>query len=354
MIHDTSLCKSRGLLVCLLACLLQPFSVGHLAVGHLAGGHGQLSAKQPVLKNPTADAKARSQKRSDERAAWKSADQKLLKTASMIQVQAKVAHLITKYKSQDILVVFDIDNTLLAMNQDLGSDQWFGWQNELLETDPESPDLVAKDFGQLLDVQATLYALSEMHPPEPKAVAVVKAIQTLKVKTIALTSRGPPVRNSTERELNRNAYDLSQSQIKINETARGQFLPYDPRQPVAHGLDAEIIKKLGTPRSVSYSAGVFLTAGQHKGYLLRTLVSRETGNRVKNGTFPYRAIVFVDDHERNCRKMLEAFRGLPVEVAAFHYTRELGNVERFQKSNKRHVVRAWKKLKKVLDRSFVR
>ena len=32
--------------------------------------------------------------------------------------------------NDQVLVVFDIDNTLLAMEQDLGSDQWYYWQKD--------------------------------------------------------------------------------------------------------------------------------------------------------------------------------------------------------------------------------
>ena len=50
------------------------------------------------------------------------------------------------------LFVFDIDNTLLTTKIDLGGDAWFGWQENLLKTNPQSPDLVAPDFAGLINV----------------------------------------------------------------------------------------------------------------------------------------------------------------------------------------------------------
>ena len=44
---------------------------------------------------------------------------------------------------ENVLVIFDIDNTILAMEQDLGSDQWYDWQKELQRHDGMTPYVVA-------------------------------------------------------------------------------------------------------------------------------------------------------------------------------------------------------------------
>ena len=73
-------------------------------------------------------------------------------TADFSRVVDKSKELVEKYSKENVLVVVDVDNTLLAMNQDLGSDQWYNWQSGLLKDDPSSPDLVAADFQGLLGV----------------------------------------------------------------------------------------------------------------------------------------------------------------------------------------------------------
>ena len=148
-------------------------------------------------------------------------------TADFSRVVDKSKELVEKYSKENVLVVVDVDNTLLAMNQDLGSDQWYNWQSGLLKDDPSSPDLVAADFQGLLGVQGTLFALSRMHPPEPKLPKQMAEIQQLGLTTVVLTSRSHEFRDATERELKRNGYDLASTAPGINEV-RGCLLYTSP------------------------------------------------------------------------------------------------------------------------------
>ncbi len=75
------------------------------------------------------------------------------------------------------------------------------------------------------------------------------------------------------RELRRNGYQVcdSKNQFVIKEQ-RGYFKPFDPEKPDARGLNAEIIADIGSePRDVSYSNGIYMTAGQHKGLYVEDL-----------------------------------------------------------------------------------
>src|SRR5210317_2157057 len=56
-------------------------------------------------------------------------------TSDLAEVTADVLQLSEKTDRNNILVVFDIDNTLLAMEQGLGSDSWYEWQKSLSEED---------------------------------------------------------------------------------------------------------------------------------------------------------------------------------------------------------------------------
>ncbi len=124
-----------------------------------------------------------------------------LDTSDFSRVEDAIDQLQESHQANEILLVVDIDNTLLAMNQDLGSDQWFNWQSDLLKDEPMSPDLVASDFAGLLRVQGDLFALSGMHPPEPSLPEIVNRIQNEKgITTVVLTSRGPDFRGAAECE----------------------------------------------------------------------------------------------------------------------------------------------------------
>lgn len=276
-------------------------------------------------------------------------------TADFRLVHLKVLELVAKHSLDQVLLVVDIDNTLLAMNQDLGSDQWFTWQAELLKTDPDSPDLVAKDFPGLLEAQGVLFALSQMHPPEPELPNLLAGLQQLGVTAVVLTSRGPDFRNATERELSRNGYDFTRPALAIDEQ-RGRFLPFDPKRPDAHGLSAEIIGPIASRLApVSYANGVYMTAGQHKGCMLRTLLSRAVPDyESRHEARLFRAIVFVDDHEKHANRMHEAFAEDNLDLVTFRYSREDGAVSKFKNSSKRHVVHGWRRVQDAVDSVLVR
>ncbi len=128
-------------------------------------------------------------------------------TADFERVQEKTVQMIDKHGAEQTLLVLDIDNTLLAMNQSFGSDQWFDWQSELLKKEPCSEVLVANNFEGLVEVQKLIFEISRMHPPQPDLPTIVSDLHP-KVKTIVLTSRGLTLRDVAERELSRNGYSF--------------------------------------------------------------------------------------------------------------------------------------------------
>lgn len=199
-----------------------------------------------------------------------------------------------------ILVVFDLDNTLLAMEQGLGSDQWYEWQKDAADQNPCDPRVVA----DRLAVQGALYFASAMRPTQEDAPRVLRKIQQAGIPAIALTSRGVDYRLQTFRELRRNGYEF-------RWTAPGP----------AGGWDENFIPDNGI-RPARYEDGVFLTAGQHKGAMLQALIARIA--------MPMPAAILVlDDKQTNLDAVLETFSGLQVPVHAWRYTAEDPNVEGF-------------------------
>ncbi len=108
---------------------------------------------------------------------------------------------VAQYGAGQVLLVLDIDNTLLASDTALGSDQWFDWQEYLLAQEPDSPQLVANDFPGLLNAQGLLFTLGSMHPPQADLPELIREVQATGVKTLVLTSRGDEFRTATSREL---------------------------------------------------------------------------------------------------------------------------------------------------------
>jgi hypothetical protein len=221
-------------------------------------------------------------------------------TSDLADVTADTLKLIEKTGMENILVVFDIDNTLLAMEQGLGSDQWYDWQKSLSEEDQCNP----RNVGERFAVQGALYFVSAMRASQEDAAAQVRAIQDEGVAVIALTSRGPDYQLQTFRELRRNDFSFSYSAIG----PAGGY--YEPFMPVEDG------------RLSLYEDGVFLTAGQHKGQMLYALLE-------KTGTPLPGVIVMADDKQKNLDAVKETFSALNIPVHAWRYTGEDDNVRNF-------------------------
>jgi hypothetical protein len=214
--------------------------------------------------------------------------------------------------SDRVLVVFDIDNTLLAMEQGLGSDQWYYWQKELQAASPCDPAVVADRFA----AQGALYFASAMRPTQPDAAEQLQRLQDAGLDVIALTSRGSDYRLQTFRELRR--ADIS-------------FWP--SALPPQRGFGKTFIPEGGT-RPALYEDGVFLTAGQHKGDMLKALMDlTETAHP--------RVIVMADDKQENLDDVAETFRDLSFSTHLYRYTREDAAVAAFDATE---AARQWQEL----------
>lgn len=267
----------------------------------------------------------------------------LTDTGDFAEVGAAVVKYAHKIDPARILLVLDIDNTLLAMNSPLGSDQWFEWQKFIIKNEPKSKQRVADSFEGLLEAQGLLYNLQHMHPPQPNLPGLVRKLQAMGIRTLVLTSRGSEYRQATERELKLNGYDFTKSALPVKEVPSGEFMPYDPEHPDQDGLTKDEIAKfhLGQPKPVSYEHGILMTAGQHKGAMLLTLLhdAREDVD----------AVVYDDDNIRHVANVYAALLARGIEVTAFHYTAEDVNVAKFDYSNKDDVTKKWRKLEQTLE-----
>lgn len=201
---------------------------------------------------------------------------------------------------EHVLVVFDLDNTLLAMEQDLGSDQWYEWQKELTSHAPCDERVVS----DRLAVQGAMYFGSAMRPTQADAADILRSIQDAGIPVIALTSRGVDFRLQTFRELRRNGFDFRRNAIGPDGGWNEDFIP-------AHGI-----------RPARYEDGVFLTTGQHKGAMLKDLID-------KTNTDMPRAVLMLDDKDSNLNAISETFSELNVPVRAWRYTGEEGRVSEF-------------------------
>lgn len=231
-----------------------------------------------------------------------------LETKTHIDLYNKSNELKLKYGAKNVLIVFDIDNTLLKARQPLGSDQWFEWEADAIKQASSSANF--KTFEQLLKVQADLFQLSSMSLTENFIPQMVQSLKKNGHSIILLTSRSPDLRSVTERELEKNNLWFSDSSIMGG---------------VPHSFIESPFKN-----KVSFMNGIFMTSGHHKGEALAYLLTKARKQ--------FKAIIFADDHERHTRRVYETFSNSSnIEIVTFRYGQEDEAVAAFKEGSKSHV-----------------
>lgn len=262
-------------------------------------------------------------------------------TKSFKEIEKETLRLGNKYGVSKVLVVLDIDNTILTMPRQFGSDQWFTWQSKNCLGDKyKSSYCVAKNFGELLGAQGQIFAMSQMVPTEKLTVNIIKNLQQKGFKLILLTSRGSEFRNSTYKELERYGLSFNDSAIGPYQGFAGKYKPYKLNNLNQYGLvQKDVLRsRLKKPRWVSYQNGVYMTAGQNKGIMLRNLLAKTNTD--------FKAIVFADDHHKHIKRMRAAFEDISgVELSLFRY----GGVDHLVEKFKKEPVRYSKSGKKVFS-----
>jgi hypothetical protein len=264
---------------------------------------------------------------------WPAAAQSHLKIESdRFEVFASEVNRITATTAKErVLLVYDIDNTLLTMKQDLGGDAWFTWQEDLLKKTPSSPDLVAADFSGLLEWQGVFFTLAKMIPTESRAVEIFNQFKKDGIETMILTSRGPEFRSQTERELNRNGFQIGPMRTLANEPATS-FLNFEATGTTRFP-PAELQRlKTTSARPVTFQKGIMMTSGQHKGVMLGTFLEKWQLDD------DFDAIVFIDDHAKHTDRVHDAMSSHVRELVTIRYSKmdaQVSNFGRDQQNAKR-------------------
>ena len=234
------------------------------------------------------------------------------------------------------------------MPQELGSDQWFTWQYiDCIKKQLKSSKCITNDLGTLLNVMGDLFSLSSMNATEPTTAKIVKNLQAKGFKVTLLTSRGPTYRNATERELKNNGFNMLDHSIGPKGGFASTYIPYDLTKLSLSGLTQRDAKdvKLGGARKMSYMNGIMMTAGLHKGIMLKSIL-----HKVKES---YKGIIFADDHIKHTigmQKIMGNTKG--TELVTFRYGHIDPQVKAFKESNKKSVVDAYNQFNKMRKAVF--
>lgn len=249
-------------------------------------------------------------------------------TQSFEDVVAVTRSLTRQYGADNVLIVMDIDNTILTSTTDIGSDVWYQWQTGKLAIKPTTSQQVTCLYADSIGL---LYELSPMKLTENSLDQTISNWQTSGHTVMALTSRAPQYRAATERELTRNQVNLASSAL------------------VPIGQDTMLFREM-KGREISYMQGIMMTSGMNKGDMLQYLLEKADRK--------FAAIVFVDDSKKNIDNIYQAYQNVKeLDMRIFHYTRvederkhQFGQLLTQEQAN--NMAEQWKQLNSTLDHLF--
>jgi hypothetical protein len=174
-----------------------------------------------------------------------------------------IASVLEHANKSGTMVIFDIDNTLLHTNQELGSDAWAYWFVKQKLKEGLRPQQ-ALDY--MFDLFKHIHSHIDVYPVEEQSVGIVKQLKDLDIPTICLTGRQASMIDVTKEQIKNTGFVLNCPQ----------------------GLNKSITLKMSHP--VEMADGIICGGMNDKGNVLEELFEKLK--------FPLpESIVFVDDRK---------------------------------------------------------
>lgn len=189
-----------------------------------------------------------------------------------------------KYREEGVLFLYDIDNTLVTLDQMLGSDQWFVYRfNELIAEMNNTQEALDKALAEWTSVQY----ISKIHEVEKGSSQMIKSQQESGVMCIGFTTRGLTLSHCALSQLNSIGIDFTLS------------------APVKHDL------LFLTSQSIIFRHGVLFTAGTHKGTTLIEFLNQMNFTPTK--------VVFINDKHKDLTQVEEGCNRLGIPFIGLRY-----------------------------------
>jgi hypothetical protein len=199
-------------------------------------------------------------------------------TLSAEIVQIKHIEECKNHVQPGMLLVFDVDNTLMETAQLLGSDQWFSYRiQENINRGLADQEALAITLAEWVAIQNN----TQVKPAEPSTAGFIQSLQNNGWAVMGLTTRGIELSTRTREQLQSIGIDFAKA------------------SPAKQDIGFKNI-----PGAV-YRKGVLFSTGTSKGSLLFQFF-KETGYLPKK-------ILFVDDKEKYLRDVERCCneRGIP-------------------------------------------
>lgn len=280
-------------------------------------------------------------------------------TSQFSEVFSELKRQTERFGAGSVLLVLDLDNTILHSRNLLGGYAWYKWQEKMhREAQHSQEGRVAASLEELLSLNGLLFSYGSMELSEPTLPRELARLQAAGVELLCLTSRAPSYWESSLRDLEKNGLFFSSPASSLPELARERdfFSGKELEQRFAFSPELIARYKLDRPARVLLRDGVFFSSGMHKGAMLE-LLFRLRGRQPK-------ALIFVDDSEGNIQSLRESFSRGRLEVSLFRYDLYQKELELFETQKKAEAMQLWqefaaarqsrdpKQLSRFLERAF--
>ena len=226
-------------------------------------------------------------------------------------IETKDIYDLPKYLEKDMLVIFDIDNTLIEPVQEVGSDQWFKSRIDKYEFQNYSSS-VALELA-LKEWRAVQY-LTNVKVLQKGTAEMVADLQSKGIPAMGLTTRGMEM-------CVRAIEQLESVKIDLSKTA--------PSKQEAYFFNE---------RGVFFTEGVLFTQNTHKGEALRKYLA----------SIDYRpsSILFINDKLSDIKSVEQMCNEDSIKFIGIRY----GRVDEKVKNPRHHIAEAqWKMFGHILS-----
>lgn len=192
-----------------------------------------------------------------------------------LQLEEILSHIHT-HPSEEILIIFDIDNTLLSSQQQLGSVAW----GEHFIADLERKGISHENADKIQSILwKSLHPLLPIQLIDPNTLHVIEHLQEKSITFLCLTARAPEEADYTH-------IQLQKIGIQLPLTWSMQEFPTEPKTTFDKGI-------------------LFATLRHRKSEILLHFLEQ-------NGLYP-KKVIFIDDREEHVRDVSSALenKGIP-------------------------------------------
>lgn len=204
-----------------------------------------------------------------------------------IEEISSIDEVVPYVEEENVLLVFDIDNTLITTAQELGSPQWF---NHMLSQQPYSTLSQADAKKMLAPMWHRILLKTEIKPVETNTELVVAQLQRKNIKIIGITNRDVELAYPTIQQLSSVRIDFS--------TKHATFADFD---------------LVDLPHIGKYINGIFFIG-------LRNDLTDSFIALLNNLPYQPSKIIFVDDDLKNLEAVEQALKTSDIQFLGLRYS----------------------------------